>query len=182
MRLTWLLVVPFFLLANPSRGLLVVGCVISVAGLVLRAAAAGSIHKNQALALGGPYAYLRHPLYLGSFLVGLGLFLAAGRWFLPPVFMGLFFWVYGRTVRTEARTLELLFGEAYRHYRSQVSAFLPRLRPYRPPGTSGPPRGTDTVSFAGFRFRLFLRNKEWRAILGTAGCFGLLWAKAVFLV
>lgn len=177
-RSAWLLVLPFALLANPSPGLLAVGGAVSLFGLLLRAAAAGSIHKERSLALGGPYAHLRHPLYLGSFLTGLGLVLAGGRWFFPPLFLALFLWVYGRAVRMEDRTLDLLFGESFRHYRSEVPAFIPRLRRYRPTacdgvGYAGP------VSFSGPGLGLYLLNKEWKAALGTLVGFGLLWAKAV---
>jgi hypothetical protein len=178
LRLVWFLALPFVLLANPSRGLLLVGGGVSLCGLLLRAAAAASIHKERSLAVGGPYAHLRHPLYLGSFLVGLGLAVAGGRWLFPPVFVALFLRVYGRAIHVEEQTLALLFGDSYRHYRGEVPAFIPRLRAYRPPPGGGPGEA-GALSVSGPGLRLYLRNKEWQAALGTAAGFGLLWAKAV---
>jgi hypothetical protein len=180
LRLVWFLALPFVLLANPSRGLLLVGGGVSLCGLLLRAAAAASIHKERSLAVGGPYAHLRHPLYLGSFLTGLGLALAGGRWFFLPVLLALFLPVYGRAVRTEERTLELLFGEPYRRYRGEVPALIPRFRRYSPPGGGGV--GEEAlVSTTGPGLGLYLRNKEWQAALGAVAGFGLLWAKAALL-
>jgi hypothetical protein len=177
-RFAWSLALPFLLLAEPSPRRLVLGAALSLAGLVLRAAAAGSIHKERSLAVGGPYAHLRHPLYLGSFLAGLGLALAGGRWFLLPAFLAVFLWTYGQAIRQENRTLERLFGESYRHYRREVRGFIPRLRPYGPPpGKEG--REPGQVSAEGPGLGLYLRNKEWKAVLGTTAGFGLLWAKVM---
>ena len=52
--------------------LLLLGTPLSVLGLLVRGWAAGSIDKDQELTTSGPYAYLRNPLYLGTFLIGTG--------------------------------------------------------------------------------------------------------------
>jgi protein-S-isoprenylcysteine O-methyltransferase Ste14 len=139
---------------------------VSVSGLVVRALAAGSIHKERELATGGPYRIIRHPLYVGSFLVGMGLALAGRRWWLPLAFVALFFWMYGRTIRAEEARLEGLFGPAYREYQRRVPAFLPRID-RRSPSVDGP----------GFRSWLYWRNKEWQTAVGTFTGYGLLWAR-----
>jgi hypothetical protein len=128
--------------------------------------AAGSIHKDRELAAGGPYRLIRHPLYLGTFLTGLGLALAGGRWWLPVLFMVLFAWLYGRAIEAEERELASRFGVVFERYREEVPAFLPRV-PGRKP----------TVSSPGFRPWLYWRNKEWQAALGTVIAFGLLWVR-----
>jgi protein-S-isoprenylcysteine O-methyltransferase Ste14 len=166
LKLVWLLAIPFLLLSTPSALTLLVGAVVSFPGLLLRGLAAGSIHKDQELATGGPYRHLRHPLYLGSFLLGLGLALAGGRWWFPFLFSCLYFFLYRRTIRAEEVGLESLFGEEYVAYRESVPAFVPRPRGHDPP-TSSP----------GFRHRLYRRNKEWQAAAGAAVGFGLLWVR-----
>ena len=50
---------------------------IALLGLALRAWAAGCLAKNQQLAIGGPYAYTRNPLYIGTLLVAAGLAVAS---------------------------------------------------------------------------------------------------------
>ena len=51
--------------AMPDRGTVVIGLGLAVAGQLFRIYAAGFIHKNKQLASSGPYALVRHPLYLG---------------------------------------------------------------------------------------------------------------------
>jgi len=166
LRMVWLLALPYLYVSKPTAEYLLIGGLISFSGLLLRAWAAGSIHKDRELATGGLYGRLRHPLYSGSFLLGFGLALAGGRWWIPALFVGLFFWVYRRTVRAEEEALAGRFGEAYQNYRTQTPAFLPHFR-HLSPINPGP----------GFQFGLFLRNKEWQAWLGTLIGYGLLWAR-----
>ena len=166
LKLAWLLGIPFFWLARPTPGLLLLGLSIAVPGLILRAVAAGHIEKDRTLATTGPYAALRHPLYLGSFLVGVGLAVAGGRWALFFLLLPVLALVYSRTIAAEEEELTRLFGEEYRAYRARVSAFVPSLRPGEP---------------GGFSLRLFLRNREWEAPLGVLAGFLLLWLKLVWV-
>ena len=80
----------FFLLAQARPATLIVGGLVALPGLALRAWATGHLRKNDALATTGPYAYTRNPLYLGSFVIGLGFTIAAGRLILGLVFAVLF--------------------------------------------------------------------------------------------
>jgi len=77
--LGFLLAPIFILLARPRPVTLAIGGVIGLAGLLLRMWASGYLRKNDQLATAGPYAHTRNPLYLGSFLIGLGFTVAAGR-------------------------------------------------------------------------------------------------------
>ena len=86
----FLLVAVFAWFSHPSPGSLAWGLPVSLAGLALRGWAAGCLAKNRQLATGGPYAYLRNPLYAGTLLVAAGLAIASrsGGWprSLPPSF------------------------------------------------------------------------------------------------
>ena len=62
----------FLIFAKPELLTLFMGGAIAVVGLLVRAWAAGHIRKNQTLAVSGPYAHTRNPLYLGSFILGVG--------------------------------------------------------------------------------------------------------------
>src|ERR687887_1497580 len=84
----------FFLLGRPKPLTLIVGGIVALPGLALRAWAVGYLRKNETLAIDGPYAYTRNPLYLGSFLIGLGFTIAAGRLILGFVFAALFVGIY----------------------------------------------------------------------------------------
>jgi protein-S-isoprenylcysteine O-methyltransferase Ste14 len=166
LKLAWLVAVPFLWLSRPSPPLLLAGLILAIPGLILRGLASGHIEKDQVLAVDGPYACIRHPLYVGSFLVGLGLATAGGRWIFIPFFLGLFSWLYMRAIRAEERELARRFGAEYRGYRSRVPAFLPRAVPVRE---------------WDFQLRRFQKNREWEASVGVAGGLGLLWLKMVWL-
>jgi protein-S-isoprenylcysteine O-methyltransferase Ste14 len=159
----------FFLFSRPRPLSLAIGGAIALPGLALRGWAAGHLRKNDALATTGPYAYTRNPLYLGSFLLGVGFTVASGRWFLGIIFAALFLGIYVPVMRVESATLAELFGESYQRYVRAVPLFLPRLSPYR----NG---ARDTVRFdAG----LYKRYREYRAAIGLILAWTLLALKAL---
>ena len=100
----------FVLFARPRPQTLALGGIIALLGLALRAWAAGHIRKNAELATSGPYAHTRNPLYLGSFLLGIGFTVASGRAILGLLFAALFLGIYLPVMRVEAATLAALFG------------------------------------------------------------------------
>jgi protein-S-isoprenylcysteine O-methyltransferase Ste14 len=167
LRAVWLLVIPFLWLARPTGPALVAGVALGVFGLLVRGWAAGTIHKEKELTTTGPYAYMRNPLYVGTFFLGLGVTVAGGRWWWPALFLAFYVGVYGPTMAGEAALLAELFGDRYGVYAAHVPALMPRLTPWRDPGVSG----------GGFTFAQYRRNREWEALLGALAGFGFLAAK-----
>jgi protein-S-isoprenylcysteine O-methyltransferase Ste14 len=166
----------FLLLAEPRALTLAVGGLIAVCGLAIRAWSSGHIRKNDALATSGPYAHTRNPLYLGSFILGIGFTVAAaGRWWLLPVlgglFAALFLGIYLPVMRVEAATLAHLFGEDYQRYARAVPLFVPRLTPY----------SDGEKARAKFDLSLYLRYREYRAALGLVAAWSLLALKSFLL-
>src|SRR5215470_12742391 len=72
----------YFWLAQPSLNSILSGACLAVPGLAVRALASGHVQKNEQLATGGPYAYVRNPLYLGSLIMAAGFALAARSWWI----------------------------------------------------------------------------------------------------
>jgi protein-S-isoprenylcysteine O-methyltransferase Ste14 len=161
----------FLWFARPSWLTLSAGGVVALLGLALRAWSAGHIRKNSALATSGPYGYTRNPLYLGSFLLGVGFTIASGRLWLALPFAALFLGIYYPVMRVEAADLAHLFGEDYEKYSGAVPLFLPRLSSYRDEKTVG----------LKFDASLYLRYREYEAALGLLAAWGLLALKAVLL-
>ena len=75
----------------------------------------------------GPYAYVRHPIYLGLLFFLLGLSAALGHWLQLIVAVPLY--LAGTVIRTEAedRLLEQTFGDKFRDYRSATPALIPKI-------------------------------------------------------
>jgi protein-S-isoprenylcysteine O-methyltransferase Ste14 len=159
----------FILFARPRPLTLAIGAPVSIVGLLLRAWASGHLRKNDALATTGPYAHTRNPLYLGSFVMGLGFTIASGRWELAVLFVALFLGIYLPVMRVESETLAQLFGADYEAYARAVPLFLPRVSAYR---------GRIANEFDQ---RLYLKYREYRAALGLVIAWGLLVFKAYYL-
>ena len=139
------------------------GLLLALAGLWVRGWAAGYLEKGKRLAQDGPYAWVRHPLYTGSFLMALGVVIAgtasrfpvhaAVLWF---VFLFLFLWIYPRRIVDEERALEKTFGDAWRAFTSKNHRFIPRGSPAR---RENPDR---------FERARYLKNREYNAAIGWA--------------
>jgi protein-S-isoprenylcysteine O-methyltransferase Ste14 len=76
----------------------------------------------------GPYAYVRHPIYLGMFLYMMGWAAALGHW--ANLILAVPLFLVGTRLRTDAedRLLEASFGQDFIAYRSSTPALFPRLK------------------------------------------------------
>ena len=157
----FLLVAAFAWLSQPDLHSLAWGVPVSIIGLSIRAWAAGHLAKNQQLAMSGPYAYIRNPLYAGTLLTAAGLVIASRRWELALLFTAVFALVYLPVIELEEQHLRKLFP-TYAGYASRVPLLLPRER--------------RTDGRDPFRGGLYLRNQEYQALAGyLAGLALLVW-------
>lgn len=157
----FVLLLAFAWFSNPSPKSLTTGIPISVVGLAIRAWAAGHLAKNQRLATGGPYAYARNPLYLGTLLVAAGLAVACRSLGLAILFAAVFLLIYLPVIELEEQHLRRIFPE-YADYARRVRRLLPTW-----------PKRHETQ---GFRFAIYMRNQEYQALLGFAvGTVFLIW-------
>ena len=147
----------YIVFARPSDATLVVGACVALAGVLVRAWAAGHIMKNDRLATTGPYAHTRNPLYFGSFLIACGFAIAAHWALLIFVFV---FWllIYGPTIARERTKIMAMFPDSYPEFERHVPPFFPRVLPWRGGGEG-----------AAFSPALYMRHGEWRAALGYLG-------------
>jgi len=143
----------YLILAQPSAVMLLCGAAIMLAGLLMRAWSAGHLAKNRRLATGGPYAYTRNPLYLGSAVMGLGGAVAGRSWIMGVAFAAFFALVYWPVMKREAQFLRREFPEAFEPYAKQVPLFFPKL-PRIPAGGEK------------FQWSLYLKNREYEAATG----------------
>jgi protein-S-isoprenylcysteine O-methyltransferase Ste14 len=139
-------------LARPSWTSLLAGLAIAVPGEVLRIWAAGHIEKGREITRSGPYRFVRHPLYLGSTLLGTGCAVASRSWVVVALTLLYLSITLLAAMRTEEAALDTKFGGAYAAYRA---------------GQAEPDRRAFSWSRA-------VRNREHRAVLGFIVAFGYL--------
>jgi protein-S-isoprenylcysteine O-methyltransferase Ste14 len=163
----FVLVAAFAWFSRPTPASLAWSVPVSLVGLVLRAWAAGCLAKNRELAVTGPYAYTRNPLYLGTLLVAAGLVIASRQMGLAVLFAAVFALVYLPVIQLEEQHLRKLFP-GYESYGARVPALWPR-------GRAWPERGSQKT----FSWRQYWKNREYQAAAGYAAGLALLVWKAV---
>ena len=114
------------------------GIVLMIIGELVRFWALGFVEKKgRKLAMNGPYAFVRNPLYVGNFFLGLGIAVIVWNWIILALFLVGFLGIYTGTIRGEEKHLREMFGKPYEDYCANVPSFLPRLTPYAAPEKDG---------------------------------------------
>jgi protein-S-isoprenylcysteine O-methyltransferase Ste14 len=139
-------------LARPTRGSLIVGFAVAVLGEALRIWAAGHLEKGREVTMSGPYRFTRHPLYLGSTMMGVGLAIAAHSVIVTALVLGYLGVTLAAAISREEAHLTEKFGAAYPAYREGVARAEARR----------------------FSIRRAVKNREYRALIGLVVAFALL--------
>jgi len=154
-------------LARPTWTSIVIGLAVCAFGLLIRAWASGHIKKEKELAISGPYQYTRNPLYLGNFLLGLSIAIGSNSWWCAGLFAVYFLVFYPPVIREERERMKRLFPKQYEEYKKRVPMFFPSLKTF----SSG-----HSLKFSR---ALYLKNKEYRALIGSLVAYGILIAKVL---
>jgi len=107
-----------------------------IAGALIRLWSNGYAIKNDKLTSSGPYAFVRNPLYLGTFLIAIGFVIALKseppmlEWIFGGIFLLALSFMYYRTIKAEQGMLLEKFKGAYSDYCKHVPAMIPCLVPY----------------------------------------------------
>jgi protein-S-isoprenylcysteine O-methyltransferase Ste14 len=107
-----------------------------IAGILIRMWSNGYAIKNDKLTTSGPYAFVRNPLYLGTFLIAIGFVIAlrSDPPFIERIAGGIFLlalsFMYYRTINGEQGMLLAKFKDAFSDYCKHVPAMIPSLIPY----------------------------------------------------
>jgi protein-S-isoprenylcysteine O-methyltransferase Ste14 len=164
----------FLWLAHPTWLSLAWSLWVVVPGIWLRSYASGYVRKNAELTVSGPYAYTRNPLYLGSMLIAFGFAGAARSVWIFLALAVLFAFVYAPTIRSEEEFLRGKFSD-FDEYMRRVPRLFPRLTPAR--------IGRQTLeqtSSGRFSRGLYVKHREYNALLGAAGIYAALALRLYF--
>jgi protein-S-isoprenylcysteine O-methyltransferase Ste14 len=162
----FVMVAAFAVFSHPTLQSLEVGLPVSLLGLTLRAWAAGHLAKNERLAVSGPYACTRNPLYLGTLLTAIGLAVAGHSAGLAILFGALFALIYLPAIELEEQHLKSILP-GYVAYAARVPLLLPRW-----------PEGLGPVDFS---FALYRKNREYQALAGWIAGAAWLIFRAIWL-
>jgi len=169
-RLGYPVAIIYWLLARPSLHSIFYGAAIAALGLAVRASAAGYLRKDRELAITGPYARTRNPLYLGSAILAGGFVVAGNSWpagILVSAYFGVFYYA---VMRNEEEDLRSRFGAEFDSYAQRVPLFLPGISASRPHAAHVPEPRHDNDSFSWAQYQ---RNREYRALIGTVAALAM---------
>jgi protein-S-isoprenylcysteine O-methyltransferase Ste14 len=153
----------YLIVARPTSWFHLAICAIPVIiGCAIRAWAAGYLFKGKRVAVGGPYAHVRNPLYFGSFILGLGFCMVLWRQPLPWVsvviwaaYLLAYGLIYPAKIRAEEGELTAALGDDYVKYAARVPRFIPLFSPVTGLGAQQ------------FSAELYRRNREYQCVLGS---------------
>ncbi|HEY0702363.1 MAG TPA: isoprenylcysteine carboxylmethyltransferase family protein [Candidatus Acidoferrales bacterium] len=165
-RLGYPVAVLYLLLASPTTRWIAMGAALAGIGLLIRAIAAGYLRKDRELATTGPYARTRNPLYLGSAFLAVGFAVAGHSWLAGGLVVIYFAVFYYAVMKNEESDLLIRFGVAFDAYAHSVPLFFPNFWP----GTNPAPPDPEQQ----FSWDQYLRNREYRALIGTIAALGVL--------
>ena len=143
-------------LAQPTWRTLAIGGFVALLGEAIRIWAAGHLEKGREVTTSGPYAFTRHPLYVGSSIIGVGLAVASASAIVAVLVLAYLAITLTAAIRTEEAHLTEKFGDVYPEYRA----------------------GRGAGESREFSFARAMRNREYRAVFGLLAAFLLLTLKA----
>ena len=144
-------------LATPTPTTLIIGAIVSVIGELIRLWAAGHLEKSREVTRSGPYQFTRHPLYLGSSLIGVGFAMAANHIVVAIIVVAYLLLTLTAAMRSEESHLREKFGDAYDAYVEKRSERMDRR----------------------FSWQRAIHNREHHTIAGLLGALLLLLVKSL---
>lgn len=156
-KLRFAILYPFFAFAiffgSPDDKSLMAGIWFILSGLAIRLWANGYAVKLERLTTCGPYAFVRHPLYLGTMIVVIGFIVVLKSYYIGMACFLVMAAVYYQTIKKEEKMLAEKFKNLYADYKRKVPAIIPAVFPYR---------GSEKWAFS--RERL-IRSREYKTVL-----------------
>jgi protein-S-isoprenylcysteine O-methyltransferase Ste14 len=116
----------------------VLSAVLVLLGLGIRALADGFAGRHTRteeieaprLSTGGPYSFVRNPIYIGSMVIGLGMVGLLASWIALIPYLVVFAIFYFAVIPAEEQFLRKTFGRQYEEYCQNVPRIRPRVTPW----------------------------------------------------
>jgi protein-S-isoprenylcysteine O-methyltransferase Ste14 len=153
--------------ADPDISTYFWGAALIIFGEIIRFVSSGTLKKFEGVTRNGIYAYTRNPLYIGSFIIGLGACLMGRDPLFTTAFLILYVYLYARVILNEEKWLINKYGDDYVHYLSEAPRLIPRKFDIAfVLSQTSPARA--------------IKNKEGKTLLGIAAIYLALAAKMIW--
>lgn len=110
-----------------KREWLLAGFIVSMVGELIQLWSFASLDKNSDLAIRGPYAMVRNPMYLGRYFILLGFLMLLGSAWVVVLYTVVYWFYMDTRVEREEKHLMPIFGPRYAEYCAKVRRFIPGL-------------------------------------------------------
>ena len=131
--------------------------IVSAVGLVGQLWCFGALLKRKVLAMKGPYAVSRNPMYIARYVLILGALGFTGNIYILIGFTLIYYFYMVNRVKREEAKLRDAFGQDYLDYCSRIRRYLPTFR------------GLQWRDLWFFRWEYFIDNNgHWNLIAVTA--------------
>jgi protein-S-isoprenylcysteine O-methyltransferase Ste14 len=114
------------LLAQPTWWTYRLGLTVAVVGEVIRIWAAGHLEKSREITRSGPYRWTRHPLYVGSSVIALGVVIASSSVAVALLAAAYIGSTLMAAITVEEAFLRSAFGATYDEYAADRGTPMPR--------------------------------------------------------
>lgn len=145
-----------YVVAHPTPVSMLAGLLIALPGEGLRVWASGHLDKGREITRSGPYRHVRHPLYLGSAIMGVGFAVASASLAAALVTAAYLLLTLTAAIKTEEAVLDERFAGEYARFRAGTAAPVERR----------------------FSWSRVAANREVRALAGFVAAFALLWLRS----
>jgi protein-S-isoprenylcysteine O-methyltransferase Ste14 len=146
-------------MARPTPRSLIIGGAVALLGEAFRIWAAGHLEKASEVTRSGPYRLTRHPLYMGSVIIGIGVAIASAQLAVAVAVLTYLAVTIAAAIRHEEAGMRGRFGDQYDAYLQS------RTQPVERP----------------FSWERAMRNREYRAVAGLAVVAAILALKAALM-
>jgi len=125
-----------------------VGAGLFFMGLLIHFISKGFLYRNLALAIKGPYSFVRHPFYVANFFLDAGIIFMAGYPIFVIIYIPLYWACYNNVILDEEKELIRRYGDEYKKYMKVVPRYIPKFVPY------------TKDWYKGFKWELIIRERE----------------------
>jgi protein-S-isoprenylcysteine O-methyltransferase Ste14 len=120
----------FILISDPSKASVFFGIIFCIAGEIIRTLSVAESKESDQIVTTGIYGYVRNPIYLGSFLIGLGVFIMGNIFIFTIFYIIVFLYICSEKIKAEEEELKEKYKEEFEDYALHVPALLPRITPF----------------------------------------------------